>query len=90
MKTVEEIYQEIAGSKELQEELKAASEETVKAFLTKHGCEADVKAFLSLVSMHNRCEITDAEADVVAGGLPPSYIQEQDGDKKGPSVFLPV
>ena len=72
MKTVEEVYQQIAASKELQEELKAASEERIQAFLKQQGCDADVKAFLSLVSAHGACEITDAEAEAVAGGwIPP-------------------
>ena len=76
MKTVEEFYQEFAASKELQEELKAASEDRIQAFLKKHGCDADVKAFLSLVKGHSPFEISDADADAVAGGAPPSWLQE--------------
>lgn len=49
MKTVEEFYREIAESKELQEELKAASDEMMKAFLKKHGCDASVKDFAAFV-----------------------------------------
>ena len=72
MKTVEELCHEVAASKELQEELKAASEERIQAFLKQHGCDADAKAFLSLVRAHTDCEITDADADAVAGGwIPP-------------------
>lgn len=74
MKTVEEFYKEIAGSKELQEELKAASEEIMKEFLEKHGCDTDVKEFTTFLREHNEGEIDDVDAAIAAGGVP-SYLQ---------------
>ena len=50
MKTVEEFYKEIAGSKELQSELKTASDEMLGAFLKKHDCDASVTEFTSFVN----------------------------------------
>ena len=68
MKTVEEFYKEIVVSKELQEELKNASDEMLKAFLTKHGCEADVEKFLQLASESPEGEIKDEDAAAIPGG----------------------
>ena len=68
MKTVEEFYKEIAGSPELQNELKAASDEMLGAFLKKHGCDADVKDFTAFVRSQSEGEIDDDEAGAVAGG----------------------
>ena len=49
MKTVEEIYKEIDGSKEMQEELKKMSDEMIGEFLKKHDCNASVKFLIYLV-----------------------------------------
>ena len=68
MKTVEEFYREIAASKELQEELKAASDEMMKAFLKKHGCDASVKDFTAFVRSQDEGEIEDDDAKAAAGG----------------------
>ena len=68
MKTVEEFCKEIARSKELQDELKNAWDETLKAFLTKHGCEADVEKFLQLASESSEGEIEDEDVASIAGG----------------------
>ncbi len=68
MKTVEEFYREIAASKELQEELKAASDEMMKAFLKKHGCDASVKDFAAFVRSQDEGEIEDNDAEEIAGG----------------------
>ena len=68
MKTAEEFYEEILGSKELQEELKAVSEETLGAFLKKHGCEADEKEFQAVVRAECEGEIEDAAAENISGG----------------------
>ncbi len=75
MKTVEEFYKEIAGSKELQEELNAASEEMMKEFLKKNGCDADVKEFISFLRVQSEGEIEDVDAAIAAGGGAPSYLQ---------------
>ncbi len=69
MKTVEEFYREIAESKELQEELKAASDEMMKAVLKKHGCDASVKDFAAFVRSQDEGEIEDNDAEEIAGGL---------------------
>ncbi len=69
MKTIEEFYKEIAGSSELQNELKAASDEMLGAFLKKHGCEADVKDFTEFVRSQCEGEIEDDEAATAAGGI---------------------
>lgn len=68
MKTVEEFYKEITGSPELQKELKAASNEMLGAFLKKHGCDADVKRFMTLLRSQNEGEIEDENAETIAGG----------------------
>ena len=70
MKTAEEFYKEIAGSPELQNELKAASDEMLGAFLKKHGCDADVKDFREFVRSKSEGEIEDDDATAVAGGAP--------------------
>ena len=72
MKTVEEFYQEFSASKALQEELKKASDEMLKAFLTKHGCEADVEKFLQLASEPSEGAIEDEDAALATGGSTPS------------------
>lgn len=71
MKTIEEFYKEIAGSAELQSELKAASDEMLRAFLKKHDCDADVKEFTAFVRSQNEGEIEDDEATAAASGIPP-------------------
>ena len=40
MKTIEVFYKEIAGSKELQDEVKGLTEDELGAFLRKHDCPA--------------------------------------------------
>ena len=68
MKTIEEFYKEIAGSKELQDELKNVSDELLGAFLKKHDCEADVKGFAALVRSCSEGEISDEDVASAAGG----------------------
>ena len=75
MKTAEEFYEEIAASKELQEEFKAASDEMLEMFLKKHGCDATAKDFTAFVRSQTEGEIEDDAAAAAAGGLPPSYLQ---------------
>ena len=72
MKTAEEFYKEIAASKALQEELKAASEEMLEAFLKQHGCDASVKDFTTFIRSKTEGEIEDADAAFAAGGACPS------------------
>lgn len=73
MKTIEELYKEIAESKELQEELKNVSEEELEAFLKKHSCDATAKEFADYVKSQAEGEIADEDATVIAGGSP-NYI----------------
>ena len=68
MKTIEEFYKEMAGSKELQEELQAVTDEMLEAFLKKHGCNATAKDFTAFVKAQNEGEIEDADAAAIAGG----------------------
>lgn len=80
MKTIEEFYREIAGSKELQEELHAASQEMLRVFLKKHGCDADVKEFAAFVRSQSEGEIDDDVAAIAAGGfiaLPPGSSEKK-------------
>lgn len=68
MKTVEELYKEIAASKKLQEELKNASKEMLEAFLKKHGCDADADEFIKLSGQQTESVIDDEAAAAIAGG----------------------
>lgn len=68
MKTIEEFYKEIAGSKELQEELKALNEEILGAFLKKHDCQATAKEFEDYAKAQQEGEIQDDDAEAAAGG----------------------
>ena len=68
MKTVEEFYKEIATSKELQEEMKTVTGETLGAFLAKHGCEATAEEFVALVKSKAEGEIEDDDVATIAGG----------------------
>ena len=70
MKTIEEFYSEISGSKELQEELKSTSGAMLAEFLKKHNCGASVKEFTEFLDAKNNGEIGDNDAEKVAGGLP--------------------
>ena len=70
MKTIEELYKELATSKELQEELKKTSDEMLEAFLKKHDCSASVKDFTEYVDAHREGEIEDDIIQAVAGGVP--------------------
>ena len=69
MKTLEEFYGELVESKELQEELHAASDEMLGAFLRKHGCNADAKEFTSFIRSQSEGEIEDDDAKNAAGGI---------------------
>ena len=77
MKTIEAFYGEIAQSKELRDELNAAFEEAIKAFLEKHGCEADAKKFAALLQAPCEGEIGDTDAALATGGCYiPSVLQD--------------
>ena len=78
MKTMEEFYKEIIGSKKLQEELKKASDEMLETFLKKHDCDASVKEFTDFVNAHKEGAIEDDEAQAVAGGIPLFDIPPED------------
>ena len=72
MKTVEDFYKEISDSKELQEELKNASEEMLEAFLKKHDCAASAEDFVNYMKSQKKPqaegELSDDTAENVAGG----------------------
>ena len=74
MKTAEEFYKEIVASKELQEELKAASDKTLGTFLKKHDCYSTVKEFKAIVRSHDEGEIEDDDVEAIVGGI---YSQPQ-------------
>ena len=69
MKTIEAFYKEIADSKELQEELKTASDETLAAFLAKHGCDATAEEFVAFAKAKAEGELDDDGVEVVSGGI---------------------
>lgn len=69
MKTVEEFYKEIAASKELQDELKNASDEMLDAFLKKHNCDATAGDFTAFVRSGTEGEIGDSDAAAIIGGV---------------------
>ena len=75
MKTIKELFEEISISKELQEELRATSLETLPAFLRNHDCDADPKEFVAFWSAQSEGEINDADATSVVGGAAPSFLQ---------------
>lgn len=52
-----------------QEELKSASDEMMKTFLQKHGCDASVKDFTAFVRSQDEGEIEDNDAEEIAGGI---------------------
>lgn len=72
MKTVEEFYQEIAVSKELQEEWNHLSDAMLEAFLKKYDCNATAKEFTAFVRSKTAGEIEDADAALATGGSIPS------------------
>ena len=73
MKTIEAFYKEIAGSKELQEELKKLNEEALGEFLRKHDCEATAKEFADYANAQAEGELNDDAANDVAGGVSPYF-----------------
>ena len=75
MKTIEELYKEIAASKELQKELESVSAETFETFLKKHGCEASAEEFIAFVKAQSEGEISDDAAAEAAGGFWIQFVQ---------------
>ena len=69
MKTAEEFYKEIETSKDLREELKAVSDETLEAFLKKHGCNATAKEFTAFIRPETEGELEDDGLGEVNGGI---------------------
>ena len=73
MKTLEQFYNEVAASEELQKEFATVSQESAEAivaFAKKYGCETtkeEVKAFFEKKIEENG-ELSEAELDAVAGG----------------------
>ncbi|MBO4374920.1 MAG: hypothetical protein J5829_07415 [Lachnospiraceae bacterium] len=71
MKTVEELYNEISASEELQKAVSKISDQTAFIdFLKEHGCEATVEEFADFVRSQGEGEIGDDAAAETAGGLP--------------------
>ena len=69
MKTVEELYNEISASEELQKAVSQISDQTAFAdFLKEHGCEATVEEFADFVRSQAEGEIGDDAAAEAAGG----------------------
>ena len=67
MKTIEEFIREIEGSEALQKELEAITDkDAASAFLKKYDCDGSVEDFANALSGEG--EITDENADAVAGG----------------------
>ena len=73
MKTVEEFYKEIRGSKELQEELYSLKEKTLGDFLKKHDCGGTAKEFTDFARSQEEGEIEDSEVEAASGGCIGSY-----------------
>ena len=76
MKTIEEFYKELAGSKELQEELNSLNEKlnslnekALGKFLRKHDCEGTAKEFMDFARLQEEGEIQDDDAGAASGGL---------------------
>lgn len=70
MKSIEDFYKEISDSKELQEELKNASDGMLEEFLKKHNCNGSAKEFTAFARSQNEGEIEDEDAEAIAGGAP--------------------
>ena len=86
MKTIEDFYKEIVGSKPLQDELKTIQDmDALALFLSKHGCHASAKEFADFVRSQSEGEIGDDDATAVAGGVSASF--GFFGDKGG--IYLP-
>ena len=73
MKNLEELYQEIASSEETRDALlKAAETNTLSEFLKAQGVETtpeEFSMFLKQKKCAGRCELSDSEAENVAGGF---------------------
>lgn len=80
MKTAEEFYKEIAASKELQEELKAVSDEMLETFLKKHGCNATANDFAAFVKSMTEGELEDDCVGEINGGIYQLSIKYIPGD----------
>lgn len=71
MKTSEEMYNELKGSKELRLEFSGVNDKNaMKAFLQKHGCGASAEEFAEYVRSQTEGELSDNDATAVAGGIP--------------------
>ena len=69
MKTLEELYQEIAASEELKNEYAEAQKNAkVSEFLKAHGCEATDRELSDFLSKKESGELSDEELDNAAGG----------------------
>ena len=82
MTTIQDFYKELTASKELQEELKALTEETLGKFLKKHNCKATAKEFSDYAQSQQEGEIQDDDAQAASGGwaasCPPTPRERKD------------
>ena len=76
MKTIEELYNDIIASEELQKALSQISDQTALAdFLKEHGCEAAAEEFVEFIKSQGEGEIGDDAAAETAGGFPTQYLE---------------
>ena len=70
MKTIEELYNEVMASEELQKEFLALKPEEVEGFAEKYGCKATLDEIKAYIIERNPSsgELSDEELNRVAGG----------------------
>lgn len=69
MKTLEELYKDIAASEELKNAYaQAQNEGRAQEFLKEHGCEATAKELSAFIAEKSSGELSDDELDNVSGG----------------------
>ena len=70
MKTMEEMYQEVMASAELQAEFAEAAktEESAAAWLKKNDCNASLEEVTAFLRDKTEGEMSDDEVEAVAGG----------------------
>lgn len=77
MKTIEEFIKEIESSETLQNELKAVKDKDAFAeLLKKYDCDFDAEKFEAAIKSVTEGEVSDSEAEKVAGGFPWEVLRE--------------
>ena len=70
MKTAEEFFEEISASEQLRGMIaNLENEEELKSFLKDHDCGASVEEFMKCVASRDEGEISEEDAEAVAGGV---------------------